>query len=104
MLIFLVLLLLPNFSIILIMSSEIKPQWKSEKAWRSVVKALSWRIIASITTFILAMLFFGNDPNALEKATGIALLESVIKMALYFFHERLWINISWGLLKAGDHE
>jgi uncharacterized membrane protein len=104
LLIFLVLLLLPNFSIILIMSSEVKPQWKSERAWRSVIKALSWRIIASITTFILALLIFGNDPNALEKATGIALLESVIKMALYFFHERLWINISWGLLKTEEDE
>lgn len=98
------LLLLLNFSIILTMSNEVKTQWKSERAWRSVIKALSWRIIASITTFILALLFFGNDPNAIEKATGIALLESVIKMALYFFHERLWINISWGLLKTDDYE
>lgn len=80
------------------MSKETKPKWKSERAWRSVTKALSWRIIASVTTFILAMLFFGDDPNALKKATWIALLESLIKMALYFFHERLWINISWGLL------
>ena len=86
------------------MSNEIKAKWKSERAWRSVIKALSWRIIASTTTFILAMLFFGNDPNALEKATGIALLESVIKMALYFFHERLWINISWGLLNKSKNE
>lgn len=80
------------------------PKWKSEKAWRSVLKALSWRVIASVTTFFLAMLFFGDDPKALEKATGIALLESLIKMALYFFHERLWINISWGLLKESKSE
>lgn len=86
------------------MSNEIKPKWKSERAWRSVIKALSWRVIASVTTFILAMLFFGDDPNALEKATGIALLESIIKMALYFFHERLWINISWGLLNTTENE
>ncbi len=86
------------------MYNESKPKWKSEKAWRSVLKALSWRVIASITTFILAMLFFGDDPNAVKKATSIALLESIIKMALYFFHERLWINITWGLLKNNGSE
>lgn len=79
--------------------SDIKPKWKTEKAWRSVAKAISWRIIASGTTFILAIIFFGDDPKAVEKATGIAILESIIKMALYFFHERLWINIKWGILK-----
>lgn len=86
------------------MSDESKPKWKSERAWRSVTKALSWRIIASATTFLLAILFFGDDPNAIEKATGIALLESIIKMALYFFHERMWINISWGLLNKSENE
>jgi len=79
-------------------------QWKTEKAWRSVVKAISWRLIASITTFILAMLFFGDDPDAIQKATSIAILESIIKMALYFGHERLWINISWGMLKNKKSE
>lgn len=86
------------------MSNEIKPKWKSEKAWRSVVKALSWRIIASVTTFILALLFFGDDPNAIKKATSIAILESIIKMGLYFAHERLWININWGILNEKKSE
>ncbi len=27
---------------------------------------------------------------ATEKATGVALTESVIKMGLYYFHERFW--------------
>ncbi|MCT4581340.1 MAG: DUF2061 domain-containing protein [Flavobacteriales bacterium] len=86
------------------MENSTKPKWKTEKAWRSVAKAISWRVIASGTTFILAIIFFGDDPQAVEKATGIAILESIIKMTLYFFHERLWINIKWGILKPKEHE
>ncbi|MDA3892101.1 MAG: DUF2061 domain-containing protein [Salinivirgaceae bacterium] len=63
---------------------------------KSIVKTITWRIIASATTFGLAMFFFGSDPNAAQKATGVALAESVIKMILYFFHERAWAQLRWG--------
>lgn len=67
-----------------------------ESPTRSIIKAISWRIIASGTTFLLAILFFRDDPNAVEKATGVAIAESLIKMLLYYLHERAWINIKWG--------
>ena len=54
-------------------------------------------IIASVTTFIIAMIFFRDDPNAAEKATGVAITESIIKMGLYYFHERLWYKSNFGL-------
>jgi len=63
---------------------------------KSIVKAITWRIIASFTTFTLAYLFFYHDPFAAQKATGIALAEAFIKMLLYFFHERLWERVRWG--------
>jgi len=63
---------------------------------RTLAKTISWRIIASLTTFVLAMIFFNNDPQAAQKATGIAVSESIIKMFLYFFHERAWANVNWG--------
>jgi uncharacterized membrane protein len=63
---------------------------------KSIVKTITWRIIASSTTFALAMLFFGSDPNAAQKATGVAIAESIIKMFLYFFHERAWAQLRWG--------
>lgn len=64
---------------------------------RHIAKTLTWRVIASATTFTLAMIFFSNDPNAAEKATGIALVETVIKMALYYYHERFWYKSNFGL-------
>ena len=64
---------------------------------RHIAKTVTWRVIASVTTFIIAMIFFRDDPNAAEKATGVALTESVIKMGLYYFHERLWYKSNFGL-------
>lgn len=63
---------------------------------KSVVKTITWRIIASATTFLLAFLFFHGDPNVAEKATGIAVAEMIVKMLLYFFHERAWERLRWG--------
>ncbi len=66
---------------------------------RHLAKTLTWRIIASATTFVLALLFFSDDPNATEKATGIAISESIIKMIFYYFHERTWYKSKWGVEK-----
>lgn len=63
---------------------------------KSIVKTITWRIIASATTFLLAFLFFHGDPKVTEKATGIAIAEMTVKMVLYFFHERAWERLRWG--------
>ncbi len=64
---------------------------------RHIAKTITWRLIASATTFILAMLFFQEDPNAAQKATGIAVAESAIKMVFYYFHERVWYKYNFGV-------
>lgn len=63
---------------------------------KSIIKAITWRIIASGTTFALALIFFGDDPHAAQKATGVACAESVIKVIFYFLHERAWAQLRWG--------
>ena len=79
-----------------ISGSEEKIKVSRDRPIKSIVKTITWRVIASATTFALAMLFFRSDPNAAQKATGIALAEAVIKMFLYFFHERAWAQLRWG--------
>ena len=61
---------------------------------RHIAKTLTWRVIASVTTFLLAILFFGDDPSAREKAVSIALIESALKMLFYYGHERIWYKIN----------
>ena len=73
-----------------------KQRLTRDRPIKSIVKAITWRVIASATTFGLAYLFFYRDPYAAQKATGIALAEAFIKMLLYFFHERAWERVRWG--------
>jgi adenylylsulfate kinase len=63
-----------------------------EKKRRSVLKTLSWRIWATLTTAALVLLFVGEVKIAL----AIGGLEVIIKMALYFLHERWWNTIKYG--------
>jgi len=39
---------------------------------------------------LLAWFFFQDDAQAVQKATSIAIAESILKMGLYYFHERAW--------------
>ena len=64
----------------------------SESSTRSVVKALSWRFIASGATFIIS-LFVSTD---LSIAGKIAAIQFVANIILYFLHERVWNKITWG--------
>jgi uncharacterized membrane protein len=61
---------------------------------RHIAKTITWRVIASFTTFVLALIFFKDDPDAGEKAVGVAIIESGVKMLFYYGHERLWYKIN----------
>ena len=67
-----------------------------ETPGRSLLKALSWRVIASIITSLIAW-YFGVP----AKAIGLVFFaDLVIKFILYFFHERIWANfITFGVKK-----
>ena len=72
-----------------------------ETPGRSLAKAISWRIIASATTFAIAFfLSWGHKNNTLNEsltfATKIGSIDVVLKIILYYLHERLWTNIQWG--------
>jgi adenylylsulfate kinase len=62
---------------------------------RSIVKGVSWRVIASITTMTIVYLFFGRIDLAI--ATG--LIETGFKLSLYWMHERMWFKVRWGRKK-----
>ena len=59
---------------------------------RSFVKAVSWRTLGSIDTFVLSLLWTSNATTAVS----IAGTEVVTKILLYYFHERLWAVVPWG--------
>lgn len=57
---------------------------------RHIVKAVSWRVIGTLDTMLLAWLITGNAMDGLK----IGLFELVTKMALYYFHERAWTHVN----------
>ena len=65
-------------------------QYETKK--RSILKAISWRTWATITTAVLVFIFTGKFALAIT----IGLLEVFAKMALYFLHERFWQKIRYG--------
>ncbi len=56
---------------------------------RHITKAVSWRIIGSLDTMMLGWIFTGNPLTGLK----IGLAETVTKIGLYYFHERVWFNL-----------
>lgn len=59
---------------------------------RTISKTISWRVIATVASFIIAYLI-SNDLNI---AGSIASIQVVFHTILYYMHERIWISISWG--------
>ena len=53
---------------------------------RHIAKTITWRIIASLTTFILAFIFTQD----ITKSLWLMGTEMVLKLLLYYYHERVW--------------
>ena len=58
---------------------------------RTIIKTLTWRVTASLTTFLIAWILTGD--LLIGISTGS--VEAIAKIFLYYFHERIWNNISW---------
>ncbi len=63
-----------------------------ESTRRSIVKAVSWRILATAITTAIVYLITGEG----EFAAGIGLADTTVKFVVYFGHERLWNRIPYG--------
>ncbi len=67
-----------------------------ESRRRSLYKALSWRVFATLITFLIALVITGKLSFAME----IGLLDTAIKFLTYFVHERAWVRLPFGLGKS----
>lgn len=59
---------------------------------RTTAKTASWRLLASLDTTLLALVFTGSPAAALS----IGGLEVITKLGLYYLHERAWERVRWG--------
>ena len=59
---------------------------------RSVLKAISWRIVGTLDTMALGWIITGSPIMGLK----IGGLELITKFILYYFHERIWLRFKFG--------
>lgn len=62
---------------------------------RSIAKAMSWRIIATLTTFTIVYILTRELTLSME----VGAFDVTLKMLFYYLHERGWEKISWGQLR-----
>jgi len=64
-----------------------------ESHLRSLLKGISWRVFATLTTVTISYIIIGEP----IKALSIGGLELVSKFILYYAHERGWQHINLGM-------
>jgi uncharacterized membrane protein len=57
-----------------------------ESHTRSILKAITWRVVATTTIIIISYFTIGS----IETALTIGGIEFFVKFALYYLHERAW--------------
>lgn len=66
---------------------------------RSITKATSYRVIGTATTFVVALIITGQPGMSL----GIGILDSMLKIAQYYIHERIWAKSDFGRKKPPEY-
>jgi len=64
---------------------------------RHLAKAITWRIVASLTTFAIGWGVTGD----MHFGMAIGAADVVIKIILYYLHERAWYHSEFGVVKNG---
>ncbi|PVW15768.1 DUF2061 domain-containing protein [Marixanthomonas spongiae] len=71
--------------------------YKKESHYRSILKGVSWRCIATADTFLVVLVITClNGTCSIDSAIKIGFLEFFVKLAVYYLHERIWQKILFG--------
>ena len=72
----------------------------ADKHYRSLIKAVSWRVTGTVDTIVVSYLITGHVTTALK----IGGLEVFTKIILYYGHERVWEKLSFGRVKEAKKD
>jgi adenylylsulfate kinase len=70
------------------------------KPERSFLKGISWEIISFLLTLLVVYLLYKNIVISLK----ITIILTVIKVPIYFIHERVWKKIKWGKIQERKYK
>ena len=77
------------------MNVHVTPTQERESPLRSLLKAFSWRIVATTTTALIAWFITGD----ISTAISIGSIEFVMKFFIYYLHERAWQLVPRGTFR-----
>lgn len=66
----------------------------NESHFRSILKGITWRVIASATTMSVVYVITGS----IELMASVGLIDITAKIFFYYLHERVWGKVTWGKL------
>lgn len=64
-----------------------------ESQKRHLTKTITWRVVGTIDTMIIAWVLSGDPMTGLH----IGWMEAIVKMIMYYTHERIWHMSKYGL-------
>ncbi len=67
---------------------------------RSLLKTISWRIFSFFLTIIIIYAYTKNIKQSIGVGAGI----DIVKMFLYYLHERIWNKVKFGRAKPQDYQ
>ena len=70
-----------------------------ESHLRSLLKGLTWRVLATATTVCVAYFILKGRENAVQEALSIGLVEFFAKLGIYYLHERAWQKVPIGTVR-----
>ncbi len=71
-----------------------------DKPYRSIIKAVSYRLTGTLATIMISLVISGR----IKIALSIGVLELFTKIGLYYLHERAWNRIPFGRVKEEPPE
>lgn len=66
-----------------------------ESHLRSIIKGLTWRVIATSTIFAITYFTTGE----IKTAATVASIEFPVKLLIYYLHERAWLKVPRGTIR-----
>ena len=81
------------------MEVHVAPAEQRESPIRSLLKAFSWRIVATTTTALIAFFITGDVATAIS----IGSIEFVLKFFIYYMHERAWQLVPRGTFRRSKN-
>lgn len=67
---------------------------------RSIVKAITYRLLGTILTTVIAYVITGEA----KWSAAIGVTDAVFKSGFFYLHERIWNRIHFGRSQGPDYE